>query len=170
MKKTNATATTNANEFNEEALITFIKEAFEANEELSLRSFAIYVNINYNVLLKAAKKPIVGQVYDPNFVNYNEMAKSIIRNCEYTEYNVEDVKALAHKRLSTIQSVDEFDVNDLVTFRNFEGTFEILMKTETHIVFMDTTGTAPRVMNNHTFLHQGPRTAANESAITEEQE
>ena len=48
-----------------------LKELFEKYENVSIRRFAEAVSINYNMLLKASKRPIEGVPYNPNARNYD---------------------------------------------------------------------------------------------------
>ena len=56
---------------------TRIEKLFNENEAMNLRKLALATNCTYQVLLKAAKKPIVGETYDPTKINYEELSKCI---------------------------------------------------------------------------------------------
>jgi len=49
---------------------TNLAEVFHQYPELSLRKVALATELNYNMLLKQGKKPILGVPYDPELINF----------------------------------------------------------------------------------------------------
>lgn len=130
-----------------------LKAGFESSD-VSLRGFCEFTGLTYQVILRESKKPIVGEIYNPENVNYLQMSQSILS--KYPKFESVDFNLIKVKKAAS-QSNITFNVGDQVEFRNFKGKYEILMKTIDHVVFVEINGTKPRVMNNDTFDHQGPR-------------
>lgn len=147
--KTMETETMKTKEFVK--LETIMKE----NPTLSLRKICLEVGATYNVMLKASKAPIIGQVYDPEAFNYELVEKKLLEKIGIEKYNEIDWPSLAEssKRVPSVKI--PIVVGNLVTLRNDESVYNVLFTTDTHIVFIATNSTQPRVMSNETFLHQG---------------
>lgn len=149
MKKNNTTTTT----------ITtngVIKETFEKYPNISLRKLSEYTNVNYNMLLKSSKKPIVGVPYEPTQVNYEEVERYLrSKNVDVDNLNYEEIESV-----SSIRKLKEdvnFEVGDKFKIRNDDNIYMVVCKTSTHISFVEYEGTIIRVMNNNTFEHQTPK-------------
>lgn len=56
-----------------------LKQTFE-EKGLSLNWLSKQLNVSVTGLLRVAKKPIVGEAYDPNKINFDELYKFIERN------------------------------------------------------------------------------------------
>ena len=143
---------------------TKIEKLFENNEAMNLRKLAIATNCTYQVLLKAAKKPIVGEAYDPTKINYDELAKTILRKLSIEEFDAIDFEAIiANSKATSAQlSSADFEINEEFTLRNDKSNlkYTMLLKTNTHVVIIRDDTTQPRVMSNETFAHQGPKKLA----------
>ena len=133
-----------------------IKEVMTNYENVSIRKVAEVTNVTYTLLLKASKAPIPNQIYDPTNINYDEMQKMFDRrkidlsNFEWETFNVAT-------RQKTAKTFDDFKVGDAVYLReNNETPFDVIYKTETHIVLMLRDTTEPRSLNANTFLLKGP--------------
>lgn len=128
-------------------------------EKVSIRRVAKELNLNYSLLLKASKRPVEGQVYDPSTPNYEAMndyvnsrvAEDVIDGIDWNEIaeSITEVAALPK----------EFELGQKVNIRQDDNTYEIVLMTETHVVILAEANTTPRVMSKATFLHQGPRIA-----------
>lgn len=140
-----------------------VAKAFADNVDLSLRKLAEYVDVNYNSLLKAAKKPIVGEVYDPAAVNYDEIETYLRkRDVDVDNLNWGEISELSQSASSTRKKEDiNWQPGMKFTLRGTIETaiFEVIFVTTSHIVFMEVGGTQPRVMSWNTFDHQTPRKA-----------
>ena len=143
---------------------TRIEKLFNENEAMNLRKLAIATNCTYQVLLKAAKKPIVGEPYDPTKINYEELAKSIERKMSVEEFDAIDFEAIiANSKATSAQlSSADFEINEEFILRNDKSNlkYTMLLKTNTHVVIIREDTTQPRVMSNETFAHQGPKKLA----------
>ena len=143
---------------------TRIEKLFNENEAMNLRKLAIATNCTYQVLLKAAKKPIVGEAYDPTKINYEELAKAILRKISAEEFDAIDFEAIiASARTTSAQlTASDFEVGESFTLRNDKDgrAYNMLLKTDTHVVIIRDDTTQPRVMSNETFAHQGPKKLA----------
>ena len=143
---------------------TRIEKLFNENEAMNLRKLAIATNCTYQVLLKAAKKPIVGEAYDPTKINYDELAKTILRKLSIEEFDAIDFEAIiANSKATSAQlSSADFEINEEFTLRNDKSNlkYTMLLKTNTHVVIIRDDTTQPRVMSNETFAHQGPKKLA----------
>ena len=143
---------------------TKLEKLFNENEAMNLRKLAIATNCTYQVLLKAAKKPIVGETYDPTKINYEELAKSIERKISVEEFDAIDFDAIiANARTTSAQlAASDFAVDESFTLRNDKDgrAYKMLLKTDTHVVIIRDDTTQPRVMSNETFAHQGPKKLA----------
>lgn len=131
-----------------------LKAIFEENE-LSLRKVALNLDVNYNMLLKASKKPIIGQPYDPYVINYDEVASYIAKKC-----NLNDIDWASMKDSSEVSNTNlpsHFNVGTTLMMRGDENVYEVKLVTPTHICILPTEGTQPRVMSIPTFLHQSPK-------------
>lgn len=135
------------------------KYVFENYENVSIRRFAEAINVNYNMLLKASKKPIEGVPYDPTAINYDAIEAIVERK----EINLEEIdwEAVNEKptRASSVlsKSIDDYKVGDKVYLReDNENAFEILYMTGTHVVIMEEGTSEPRALSHSTFFFKGP--------------
>ena len=138
---------------------TTIREYFEANPNATLRKLAKEAGLSYNVLLTKKSLPIPGTVYDPDAINWNaiqayvEAKKVDYENLDWAAMNV----ATTRKGSSLIKDPDAFKVGDKVYLRkNNETPYEILYKTETHIVIMLEGTSEPVAWAINTFMINGP--------------
>ena len=131
-----------------------LQAIFEANE-LSLRKVALNLDLNYNMLLKASKKPIIGQPYDPNYINYDEVEAYIGKKVAINDIDWESMKDSSEVSTTTLPT--NLKLGTQLTIRGDEEVYEIKIITPTHVVIMGINNTQPRVMSIPTFLHQGPK-------------
>ena len=143
---------------------TKLEKLFNENEAMNLRKLSLATNCTYQVLLKASKKPIVGETYDPTKINYDELAKTILRKISIEEFDAIDFEAIiANSKATSAQlSSADFEINEEFTLRNDKSNlkYTMLLKTNTHVVIIREDTTQPRVMSNETFSHQGPKKLA----------
>lgn len=169
------------NEMNNAVVIEMaeiLKALMDTYTNVSLRKLALASGLNYQALLKASKKPIAGVAYNPDEVNYFEVAKVFIRG----DKSLEDIdfeelnKATNSGRISTLsKNMDDFKIGDKVYLRtNATIPYTIIYKTNTHIVIMLEGTEEPLAWSNSTFLFKGPqfepRTVKSESESAEEVE
>ena len=129
--------------------------------KLSLKKICETIDVCYQYVLKASKKPIPNTPYDPTSINFEEIEKIIERkNIDLATFDWETI-ASEIAIVTPINKVEDFSVGIEFTLREVEekkGTiYEVVFTTDTHIVFMSKESTQPRVMNWDTFVHQSPR-------------
>lgn len=122
---------------------------------ISLRQVCLNLDINYNMVLKASKKPIVGVAYDPTFINYAEVEEYLKKHCNYDDIDWSTMKASSE--VSNEKLPSEFTVGTLLSLRGDSEVYEVKLVTPTHICILPILGTQPRVLSIPTFLHQGPK-------------
>lgn len=136
-----------------------LQEFFEAYPNASIRKVAHATGINYGVLLKKSKEPIVGQPYDPEFTNWVALEEKLkSKDVDWTTLNWDEMNQGPSRSGSTLQKdISAFNVGDKVYLRrDNEVPYEILYKTETHIVILKQGTTEPQAWANNTFLINGP--------------
>lgn len=139
-----------------------LKEKFEKYPNVSLRKLAPAVGVNYGLLLRKSKEPVKGEIYDPEATNWEaiaEVCSTILErrrnyaNIDWKELN----KGPARKGASLIKDMEKFPVGSKVYLRrNNETPYEIVYKTETHVVIQLEGTQEPIVWANNTFLINGP--------------
>lgn len=137
-----------------------LKELMEQFPNVSLRKLALSLDLSYGWILKCSKKPIPGQPYDPDAVNYEEVAKTFARKgIDLTTldwYSLNESTQTSRGILLT-KDMDAFRCGQSVYLReDNEVPFEICYKTDTHIVIMKHGSTEPRAWSHSTFLMKGP--------------
>lgn len=156
-KKMNAaeaaiTATTTTNRESLQAL-------FEKYPNASLRKLAAVTEINYGVLLKKSKDPIPGEAYDPETINWKALEDKLTsKGVDWNTLDWEALNAGPNRKGTSLQKdIDAFKVGDKVYLRRNNTTpYEILYKTETHVVLMLEGTSEPMAWANNTFLINGP--------------
>ena len=136
-----------------------LKELFEAYPNASLRKLAAATGINYGVLLKKSKDPIPGEAYDPEATNWSALeAKLTSKEVDWNALDWEAMNQGPNRQGSALQKdISAFKVGDKVYLRRNNTTpYEILYKTETHIVIMLEGTSEPQAWANNTFMINGP--------------
>lgn len=150
----------NANEAATTATTTKSLQAlFEEYPNASLRKLAQATNINYGVLLKKSKDPIPGEAYDPEATNWAALEDKLTsKGIDWNTLDWEALNAGPHRKGATLQKdIDAFHIGDKVYLRRDNTTpYEILYKTETHVVIMKVGTSEPQAWANNTFLINGP--------------
>lgn len=133
--------------------------------KLSLKRIAETTGVCYQYALKASKKPIPNQPYDPSAFNYAEVEKIFERkSINLADYDWSAIEAEI-ATIVPISKIEEFAVGVEFTLREANEdkvgiVYTVVYTTETHIVFQAVSSTQPRVMNYDTFMHQSPRIIA----------
>lgn len=138
---------------------TSLQSLFNAFPNASIRKLAAATGINYGVLLKKSKEPIPGEAYDPEATNWAALeAKLTAKGVDWEALDWEALNAGPNRKGSALQkSIDAFNVGDKVYLRRNNTTpYEILYKTETHVVIMLEGTTEPQAWANNTFMINGP--------------
>lgn len=136
-----------------------LKEYFEEYENASIRKLANVTGINYGILLKKSKEPIAGQPYDPEAINWAAVEEKLkSKNIDYSELDWEALnEGRSHRGSSLIKDMDAFTVGKKVYLRRDNDVpFEIVYKTDTHIVIMQEGKSEPLAWSHNTFLINGP--------------
>lgn len=137
-----------------------LKNLMEQYPNVSLRKLALSLELSYGWILKCSKKPIAGQPYDPDAVNYDEVAKTFARKgIDLTAIDWESLNESTQtsRGILLTKDMDAFQVGQKVYLReDNEVPFDICYKTDSHIVIMKEGSTEPRAWSHSTFLMKGP--------------
>ena len=140
-------------------ITTSLQSLFEAYPNASLRKLAHATGVNYGVLLKKSKDPIPGEAYDPEATNWKALEDKLTsKGIDWTTLDWVAMNQSPNRQGSTLQKdISAFKVGDKVYLRRNNTTpYEILYKTDTHIVIMLEGSTEPQAWANNTFLINGP--------------
>lgn len=157
----------------EAATTATLKEYFEKYPNASIRKLAQATGINYGILLKKSKDPIPGEAYDPEAINWAAVeAKLIAKGINWSELDWDVMNSgRTHNGPTLPKDVNEFKVGDLVYLRKDNITpYQILYKTETHLVIMKQGTSEPQAWSNNTFMLNGPSFQPRAEKITAEVE
>jgi hypothetical protein len=137
-----------------------LEEMMNNYPNVSLRKLALSLELSYGWILKCSKKPIAGQPYDPDAINYEEVAKTFARkgiNLEELDWESLNESTQTSRGILLTKDMSAFEVGQKVYLReDNEVPFDICYKTETHIVIMKEGATEPRAWSHSTFLMKGP--------------
>lgn len=136
-----------------------LQTLFEEYPNASLRKLAAATEINYGVLLKKSKDPIPGEAYDPEATNWKALEdKLTAKGVDWNTLDWEALNAGPNRKGTALQKdIEAFKVGDKVYLRRNNTTpYEILYKTETHVVIMLEGTSEPQAWANNTFLINGP--------------
>ena len=136
-----------------------LQDYFEKFPNASLRKLAAATEVNYGVLLKKSKDPIPGEAYDPEATNWKALEdKLTAKGVDWTALDWEAMNAGPNRKGTSLQKdIEAFKVGDKVYLRRNNTTpYEILYKTETHVVIMLEGTSEPQAWANNTFLINGP--------------
>lgn len=169
-KKVNANANaTTTNEVVKPTLAMFMKKY----ENVSLRRLAIETNGTYGIMLKKSKDPIEGQIYDPLITNWDAVEQYLTKKgIDYATLDWESMNEVVAKKTATLcKDMNEFNVGDEVYLRrNNDVPYQIIYKTETHIVIMLKDTQEPMSWSHNTFILNGPSKTRRNTTNTEEVE
>lgn len=137
-----------------------LEELMKQYPNVSLRKLALSLELSYGWILKCSKKPIAGKPYDPDAVNYEEVAKTFARkgiDLNSLDWPTLNEAAQTTRGLLLTKDMEAFRCGQSVYLReDNEVPFEICYKTDTHIVIMKHGSTEPRAWSHSTFLMKGP--------------
>lgn len=137
-----------------------LKELMEKYPNVSLRKLALSLELSYGWILKCSKKPIPGQPYDPDAINYDAVAETFARkNIDLSQLDWESLNESTQtsRGISLQKDMSAFQVGGKVYLReDNEVPFDICYKTDTHIVIMKQGSSEPRAWSHSTFLMKGP--------------
>ena len=136
-----------------------LQALFEKYPNASLRKLAAATEINYGVLLKKSKEPVPGEAYDPEAINWAALEEKLTsKGIDWNTLDWDVLNAGPNRKGAALQkNIDAFKVGDKVYLRRDNTTpYEILYKTETHVVIMKVGTSEPQAWANNTFLINGP--------------
>ena len=136
-----------------------LESLFTSYPNVSLRKLANATNINYGILLKKSKEPIVGEAYDPEATNWLAIAdKMISKEIDLSTIDWDALNEGPNRKGSTLtKDMDAFEVGCKVYLRkDNEIPYEIVYKTATHVVIMKEGTSEPQAWAFNTFLLNGP--------------
>ena len=137
-----------------------LEELMTKYSNVSLRKLALSLELSYGWILKCSKKPIAGQPYDPDAVNYDEVAKTFARkgiDLSKLDWETLNESTQTSRGISLQKDMSAFQVGGKIYLReDNEVPFNICYKTDSHIVIMKEGSTEPRAWSHSTFLMKGP--------------
>lgn len=136
-----------------------VEKLLTEHNNVSLRKLALETDTTYTLLLKASKKPQTGVLYNPEAVNYEEIANYFNRRkIALDELDWVALGEVAQRDSKIIKDMDQFSVGDLVYLRKYPTTpYKVIYKTETHIVIILEGSTEPQSWSHKTFMLNGPQ-------------
>ena len=132
---------------------------FEQYPNASIRKLSVATNINYGIMLKLSKKPIPGEAYDPEAINWGALEQKLTsKSIDWTTLDWDAMNEGPNRKGATrVKDVDAFQVGTEVYLRkNNEVPYVIVYKTATHVVVQLKGSTEPQAWANNTFLLYGP--------------
>lgn len=134
--------------------MTKLEKAFSDNKELSLRKLAASLEVNHALLLKKAKEPVVGKVYDPEAINWPAVEEAIQASLKKANKPAVDFEKLNYDEIAGIKVVVPIketilEVGDVftMTYKPYAGlVWKVMLKTATHVCVMANGSTEPKVM------------------------
>lgn len=149
-----------------------LQALFEQYPNASIRKLAAATNVNYGILLKKSKEPIPGEAYDPDAINWRALEEKLTaKGINWDELDWEALNAEAARKGATLEKdINNFKVGDKVYLRRNNSTpYEILYKTETHIVIMLEGSSEPQAWSISTFFINGPSFQPRAERVTAEE-
>ena len=164
-KKVNASvieAATTAKEPVKLVLGEDLRVLMEQYPNVSLRKLSNALEVNYGAILKASKAPIPGLPYDPDFTNWDQIVTELVkRNANFLKVDWESLNAESARATVVAKDLGEWNVGDLMYLRKSPTVpYEIVYKTETHMVLQLLGTTEPICWAHGTVLLNGPSRVA----------
>ena len=132
---------------------------FEQYPNASIRKLSAAAGINYGIMLKKSKEPIIGQAYDPEATNWGALEQKLTsKGIDWTTLNWDAMNEGPNRKGATLQKdINAYSVGTKVYLRKNNTTpYEIVYMTGTHIVIMLEGTTEPQALAHNTFLLYGP--------------
>lgn len=148
-----------------------LKNYFEQYPNASIRKLAAATGINYGILLKKSKEPVPGEAYDPSAINWTAVeAKLASKNVNYHDLDWDALNTGRDRQSTLSKNIDDFKVGMKIYLRkNNEVPYEIVYKTETHVVLMLEGTSEPIAWSYNTFFINGPAFQPRDKKVEEEQ-
>ena len=126
------------------------------NYNLTLRRVCTAADLKYHRYNNAARKPIVGQVYDPEAINWDAVRQTVTKEDEKKLTKVDWNQVTTGTKTKVVVDYDKFTVGSRWHLRNF-GWVTIVYVTATHVVIIiDGETEIPRSWKIETFIVNGP--------------
>lgn len=138
---------------------TSLQAYFNVYPNASIRKLAAATGINYGIMLKKSKEPIIGEAYDPEAINWGALeAKLTSKGIDWTALNWDALNEGPNRKGATLQKdINAYSVGTKVYLRKNNTTpYEVVYKTATHIVIMLEGTTEPQALAHNTFMLYGP--------------
>lgn len=138
-----------------------LKNLLGQYSNVSLRRLAEATGISYAWLLKSSKKPIEGEAYDPNAINYKAIAsilskkEVLLLDLPWEEMNKANPRNTGAK-LS--KAIEDYPNGSKWYLRGATSEFEIVYQTQTNVVVIAVDSTVPQNFSWQTFFQKGPST------------
>ena len=132
---------------------------FEQYPNASIRKLSTATSINYGIMLKLSKKPIPGEAYDPEAINWTALEEKLTsKEVDWTALDWDAMNEGPNRKGATlVKDIDAFQVGAEVYLRkNNEVPYVIVYKTDTHVVVQLKGSTEPQAWAHNTFLLYGP--------------
>lgn len=136
-----------------------LQAMFESYPNASIRKLSAAAGINYGIMLKLSKKPIPGEAYDPEAINWTALEEKLTsKSIDWTTLDWDAMNEGPNRKGATlVKDIDAFQVGAEVYLRkNNEVPYVIVYKTATHVVVQLKGSTEPQAWANNTFLLYGP--------------
>ena len=136
-----------------------LQAMFESYPNASIRKLSAAAGINYGIMLKLSKKPIPGEAYDPEAINWTALEEKLTsKSIDWTTLDWEAMNEGPNRKGATlVKDMDAFQIGAEVYLRkNNEVPYVIVYKTATHVVVQLKGSTEPQAWANNTFLLYGP--------------
>ena len=136
-----------------------LQAMFEFYPNASIRKLSTATGINYGIMLKLSKKPVPGEAYDPEAINWAALEEKLkSKNVDWTTLDWDALNEGPNRKGATlVKDIDAFQVGAEVYLRkNNEVPYVIVYKTATHVVVQLKGSTEPQAWANNTFLLYGP--------------
>lgn len=136
-----------------------LEALFAKYPNASLRKLAQATEVNYGVLLKKSKEPVPGEAYDPEATNWTAIEATLVKKAvNYTELNWDELNAGPNRKGAALQKdMESFPVGSKVYLRkNNQVPYEVVYKTDSHVVLQLVGTQEPIAWVNNTFLINGP--------------
>lgn len=118
--------------------------------ELSIANVAAAINMNYALLRKKSKEPVVGAVYDPEAINFEAMAAAI----DKIKIDITGIDWAAAKTQQPTKALKEFTfkVGDELYSSYHKSNFKIVYMTKEYVCIMIGDSDKPNVLHINTLL------------------
>lgn len=138
-----------------------LRNYMEQYPNASLRRIAEQTEVSYAWLLKSSKKPIAGEAYDPEAINYEAIASVLskkdiqLADLPWIEMNQKNPRNSISKLSKDIQ---DYPNGSKWYLRGMTDQMEIVYQTQTNVVLLPVDSTVPMNLSWATFFQKGPAT------------